>query len=427
MNTERFTCPQAYGTMALAVLLILAYLVAPAAASAAPDHLLQQAHTAAASGIFNPKFAASELPWPSLWLTQASGCNPQSGDPRLVLNSRAASTPYLFGVINDDGLHYGDEWKRGVHATTLELQWKLYEPQEDVYNTNYINFMKQRLAELKAQGWYVQLVPGYQYVPDWVFGNYPNVQYVNQYGDRYSPGPDAGSSFRVINAPFNPQARALIASYIARIFQDFDPADFDSVRVGGSVQGELRYPPPDWNGHTNSFWAFDAHAQNPSESGIPEKAVGWRPGIDSNPGTQGRGQLLVNPGFEQTHSHFAVPAWSPDDEVSARIVADSPHDGSRALELTLCTTGRIHQFVRVEPNTSYHVGGWLRSVGPGGRARLFVNQYDANWQPVAGSPSGKLESGAAEWIYQTDQLTTSPSTQFLKVELDGNQPGTYQF
>lgn len=427
MNTKKPTCPQACGATALAVVMILAYLMAPAAASAAPDHQLQQAHTAAASGIFNPTFPASEPPWQSLWLTQAAGCNAQSGVPHRVLSSQAASTPYLFGVINDDGVHYADEWERGVNATTFELQWKLYEPQEGVYNTDYINFMKQRLAVLKAQGWFVQLVPGYQYVPNWVFDNYANVQYVNQYGDRYSPGPVEGSSFRVINAPFNPQSRALIASYIARIFQDFDPADFDSVRVGGGVQGELRYPPPEWNGHTNSFWAFDAHAQNSTESGIPEKVVGWRPGIDPNPGTQGRGQLLVNPGFEQTHSHFAVPAWSPDDEVTARITTDTPHEGSQALELTLCAAGRIHQFVRVDPNTPYHVGGWLRSDGSGGRARLFVNQYDANWQPVAGSPFGVLESGAAEWTYQTDQLTTSPSTQFLKVELDGHQPGTYQF
>ena len=70
--------------------------------------------------------------------------------------------------------------------------------------------MQQILASLKSQGWYVQLVPGYHYVPEWVFETYPNVQYVNQYGDAYSPEP---GSFRVINAPFNPQAQNLIAGY----------------------------------------------------------------------------------------------------------------------------------------------------------------------------------------------------------------------
>jgi len=339
----------------------------------------------------------------------------------------ASGASYLFGVINDNGLHYADEWKRGVRATTLELQWKLYEPQEGVYDTAYINLMKQSLADLKAQGWYVQLVPGYHYVPDWVFTNYPNMYYVNQYGEAYNPDPATMGSFRVINAPFNPQARTLIAGYIARIFQDFNAADFDSVRVGGGVQGELRYPPPDWNGHANSYWAFDSHAQNPSESGIPTGVVGWRPGVDANPGSTGRGQLLVNPGFEETHTYYPVPAWSPDDEVTARLTTTNPHGGSRALKLTINTSHRIHQFVRVAPNTTYHFGGRLRSGDGAGRARVFFNQYDANTQSVTGAPFGVLETSATTWTYLTGTLTTSSTTQYLKVELDGHQPGTYYF
>jgi hypothetical protein len=50
---------------------------------------------------------------------------------------------YLFGVINDDGDHYDDQWARGVRATTFEFQWKKYEPQEGVYDQSYINHMKQ--------------------------------------------------------------------------------------------------------------------------------------------------------------------------------------------------------------------------------------------------------------------------------------------
>ncbi|MFQ5578139.1 MAG: hypothetical protein ACE5G8_14235, partial [Anaerolineae bacterium] len=60
--------------------------------------------------------------------------------------------PFTFGVINNNGLHYDDEWSRGVRATTLELQWRLYEPQEGVYDTAYIALMQQTLAALKAQG-----------------------------------------------------------------------------------------------------------------------------------------------------------------------------------------------------------------------------------------------------------------------------------
>ena len=157
------------------------------------------------------------------------------------------SSAYLFGVVNDDGLHYDDLWGRGVRAITFEFQWKRYEPQQGVYDQGYINHMQQLLAQLNSQGWVVQMVPGFHYTPDWVFANYAGMHYVNQYGDVYNPDPFQAGDFRVINAPFNPQARNLIATYLAKIFLDFDQSNpayrFDSVRVGGEVQGELRYPP----------------------------------------------------------------------------------------------------------------------------------------------------------------------------------------
>ncbi|RME44214.1 MAG: hypothetical protein D6796_12075, partial [Caldilineae bacterium] len=343
---------------------------------------------------------------------------------RTWLLSATAQPPYLFGVINDDGLHYADEWARGVRATTFELHWDLYEPQEGVYDMTYVHQMTTTLAALRAQGWYVQLIPGIQYTPDWVYTNYPDMMYVNQYGEAYTPTLAPGSH-HVLNAPFNPQARALIAGYFARIFQDFNPADFDAVRIGGGVQGELRYPPPDWNGHTNAYWAFDAHAQTPADSGIPAEVVGWRPGLDANPGTTGRGQLLINADFEQTHPYFPVPAWSPDEEVTAVLTTTNPHGGSRALQVTLTTPHRVHQFVRVQPGVTYRFGGWLRSGDGVGRARVFFNQYDAAWQPVGGASFGVLETSAAAWTYLTGTLTTSPTTQYFKVEVDGHQPGNF--
>jgi hypothetical protein len=318
------------------------------------------------------------------------------------------SSPYLFGIINDRGQHDLDEWARGVRATTLELHWRLYEPQPGVYDLGYIRAKQERLVQLKAQGWTVQLVPGYQYVPEWVFTNYPNMHYVNQYGERYEP---TRNSFRVINAPFNPEARALIAGYLARLFQDFPASNFDSVRVGGSVQGELRYPPQHWNGHNNSYWAFDAHAQNAQESAIPQEVVGWRPGIDANPGSVERGQLLVNGGFEETHPYLSLLGWAPDDEVLAEAETGSPRSGTQALRLTLSSPHRSHQFVAVQPGLTYRFGGWFRVAGQG-RARLFLNQYDAAMQPVSGVPYGRVQSSIQEWNEQAGSLTLSPSTHY---------------
>jgi len=347
--------------------------------------------------------------------------------------SRFTPSEFLFGVINDEGQpqHYADEWARGVRATTLELQWKLYEPQEGVYDTGYVAHLKGVMQNLKGQGWYVQLVPGYHYAPDWVFANYPDAYHVNQYGERFDPDPIDQGAFRVINAPFNPQARALVAGYISRIFSDFDQSDpglrFDSVRVGGGVLGELRYPNGDWNGHANAYWAFDAAAQNPAISGIPSSVVGWRPGLDPNPGTPGRGQLIVNAGFEDSRPNHPVLGWSFDDEVSFQRVSAGAHNGGYAMELTLSTANRTHQYVRVAPNTNYDLAAWLKSTDGVGRARVFLTQYDAQTRVVPDAAFAKLESNATTWFEETAALTTTGTTRYLKVELDGDRPGTYLF
>jgi hypothetical protein len=341
------------------------------------------------------------------------------------------SGSFLFGVINNNGVHYADEWQHGVRATTFEFQWQLYEPQPGVFDQAYIDHMKSVLSGLKAQGWAVQMIPGTQYVPQWVYDNYPDMAYVNQYGELFTPDPLAQSDYRSINAPFNPQARELIASYLKRIFQDFDQSNpllhFDAVRIGGGMQGELRYPPASWMGHTNSFWAFDRNAQDPAISGIPASVVGWRPGIDANPASNPQGQLLVNPGFEENQTNYPTFGWTPDDQVSAVFTHSDPQEGSQALQLTLKDGHRIHQYVRVLPGTTYAFGAWMKSGQAGGSARLFVSEYSADNQPVANTAFAKLETGATSWSMLSGELTTSPATVFLKVELDGSQPGVYFF
>ncbi|MGW8249024.1 MAG: beta-galactosidase [Anaerolineales bacterium] len=338
---------------------------------------------------------------------------------------------YLFGVVNDEGQHFNDLWDRGLRATTFELQWKLYEPQPGVYDLAYINHMKDVLHGLKQQGWMVQMIPGFHYAPDWVYSNYPDVYYINQYGEKYNPDPVTQGDFRIINAPFNPQAQSLIAGYLGRIFQDFDQDDpflrFDSVRIGGGPQGELRYPPADWNGRTNSYWGFDSYAQNPAFSGIPNQVIGWRPGIDENPGSLNRGQLLVNPGFEDQHTYYSLPGWSPDDEVEASLGSDLTASGSHALQLTIHSTHRIHQFVRVKPNQTYDFGGWVLSGDGIGAARILVTQYDGGTNLIGSAPFGKAESTSSGWSPVTSSLTTLPETVFLKFEMDGDRAGSFLF
>jgi hypothetical protein len=338
---------------------------------------------------------------------------------------------YLYGVINNDGQHYADEWQQGVRATTFEFQWQLYEPHEGVFDNGYIQHMQNILSDLNAQGWFIQMIPGIQYTPQWVYDNYPDMYYVNQYGERYNPDASTQGSFRTINAPFNPAARQLIAAYFTRIFQDFDQSNpslhFDAVRVGGGVQGELRYPPANWNGHTNSYWAFDPYAQDHSISGIPAQVIGWRPGIDENPGSVARGQLLINPGFEQSTPDFPIFGWTPDPDVTAIFTTTNPHSGDQSLQLGLTTPNRVHQFVRVEPNTTYQLQGWVRPGQAGSLARIFLSSYSLNNRPISARSFIKLESGASSWNQVSGEITTAVDTRFLKIELDGDQPGDFFF
>jgi hypothetical protein len=92
-------------------------------------------------------------------------------------------------------------------------------------------------------------------------------RFVDQYGDAWQ----AGVSEDVANAVFDTAVRSAEAAYIARIATDLGTG-FASIRAGGLLQDELRFPDAGYNGHSNCYWAFDSAAQ--ATSPVP----GWRPG-----------------------------------------------------------------------------------------------------------------------------------------------------
>jgi hypothetical protein len=156
----------------------------------------------------------------------------------------------------------------GIGVATLEIGWQDYEPGNGVWNTSYIQQQVQKANAFRAAGMRVALSPGLQFPASWVFGLDANTSYVNQYGDRFSSG---SVGMNVANAVFDANVRNAQATYIARIAQDFGN-NFTFIRIGGGWYGELHYPPANFNGHTNSYWAFDPNAQ----AGSPVK--GWVPG-----------------------------------------------------------------------------------------------------------------------------------------------------
>jgi hypothetical protein len=173
-----------------------------------------------------------------------------------------------FGVLQATGDHLAEEARAGVTMLTLELAWERYEPEPGRFDESYVAEQRSKLARFCGAGFDVVLDAGLHYAPRWVFALDADAYYENQYGDRFAP---ARTEDLVPNGVFDPAVRQAQAEYLARIRADFCDC-FYGIRVGAGQAGEVTYPSAVYNGHPNSFWAFDARAQ--AGSPVP----GWRPG-----------------------------------------------------------------------------------------------------------------------------------------------------
>jgi hypothetical protein len=174
---------------------------------------------------------------------------------------------FWYGVLQATPARAAQERAAGVTVGELELNWSAYEPAPGQFDASYAAQQRQNLDGLRAAGLSVVLDVGMQYPPSWIFGVDGNTRFVNQYGDVWH----GGLSEDVPNAVFDAAVRSAEAAYIARVAADLGDS-FYAVRAGGLLQNELRYPPATYNGHGNSYWAFDSNAQ--AHSPVP----GWRPG-----------------------------------------------------------------------------------------------------------------------------------------------------
>jgi hypothetical protein len=179
--------------------------------------------------------------------------------------------PKWFGVLQASGRYGADLKRAGVSLASLELVWSSYEPQPGVFDDSYAAQQRQKAASLRGAGVGVVLDAGLQYAPGWLFDRDPNAYFVNQYGDRYSGGL---LGTQVGNGVFDPLVRQAQSDYLKRIASDLGDG-FVAIRVGGGWYGELHFPAASYNGHSNSYWAYDANAV----AGSPVK--GWSPGQPS--------------------------------------------------------------------------------------------------------------------------------------------------
>jgi hypothetical protein len=188
-----------------------------------------------------------------------------AGIARPATTLSAGTAPY-FGILEMDGTHLSAERAAGVDTALLELGWNDFEPSPGTVSSTYVSWAKSRLAAYKQAGFKVALEIGLHHPPAWVMSLDANTHFVNQYGDVYTDS-DGGPA----NGVWDPSVRQAEAQYIGLVRANLGDS-FDDIRVGGLESDELRLPGPSYNGHTNSYWAFDANAQ--AGSPVP----GWKPG-----------------------------------------------------------------------------------------------------------------------------------------------------
>lgn len=174
------------------------------------------------------------------------------------------------GVLQAEPRHAHLLSAAGVDRVTLELGWDVFEPSQGEIDNGYIQEQRARLAQFRSAGLDVVLDPGLQYPPSWVFGLPGQTRFINQFGDAWH-GP---LSEDVPNAVFNRHVRRAQARHLANVGRLLG-RDFVAVRTGGLLMNEVRYPPADYRGRRNAYWAFDVAAQ--ARSPVP----GWRPGMQS--------------------------------------------------------------------------------------------------------------------------------------------------
>jgi len=192
---------------------------------------------------------------------------------RLGPGAGPIGTP-LVGVLNVSGRYFSTERAAGIDAVTVTVAWSDVEPSPGSFRLDVMAPIQAEIASARSKGLQVVLDPGLHYPPAWVFTVPGGTRFVDQYGDAFTGTGPSGNN--VANPVTDPAVRAAQGQYLSWLGRQITPGSVVAVRQGGGPLGELRYPGPNYNGHTNCFWAYDTSTQ--ATSPVP----GWRPGTGSS-------------------------------------------------------------------------------------------------------------------------------------------------
>jgi hypothetical protein len=200
-----------------------------------------------------------------------------------VQPASGAAIPTL-GVLGVSGNYYKTEASAGIDAVTLVVTWDQAQPTKGSLNASYMAQIQARITAARTAGLKVILDPGLHFPPEWVFALPGGTRFVNQYGNVFT-GPEADGN-DVANAVTNGNVRAAEGTYLSLLGAQIKAGSIIAIRQGGGPLGELRYPKGSYDGHTNSYWAYDASTQ----AALPSSVRGWTPGT----GTTAQAQAFLD-------------------------------------------------------------------------------------------------------------------------------------
>ena len=270
----------------------------------------------------------------------------------------------ILGVVGASGNYLVEERNAGVHAVTIGVSWARAEPDKGRYSARYLLDVKRQIGAARAHELSVILDPGLQYAPSWVFALPGGTRFVNQYGQKFTGSPGSGNN--VPNGITDPSVRLAEAAYLARLGAQFPRGQILAVRCGGGPLGELRYPDPEYHGHTNSYWAYDASTQAKSP------IRGWRPGT----GTEARPRSFwtpTTPRSTATGAGSTSHLWADfRTDVLVMLPGWGDRPGAAAREIASLLTADLPEF-----NEGLDWSDLVRSLPNPARSIAYTTYLDA--------------------------------------------------
>ena len=188
--------------------------------------------------------------------------------------------PRLYGMLEATSERAAAGRAAGLSVVVIPVSWDRFQPARGVINQDYVHEVQRKIRIYRELGYKLQLDPGVQYPPAWIF-SLPNSEYINQFGEAFRSSKPGES---MPNAVFNAAVRSEISKYFQEVFARLG-TDWEFVRLGCGKFGELNYPSNNAGGHSNCYWAYDDLAQG-KRAGLPDgipvcPVPGWVPGTPS--------------------------------------------------------------------------------------------------------------------------------------------------